>query len=314
MVKMPGQTYSDPLAPLTAAQAAVRDELVRDIRKLASEIGERNIWFYRNLAAASDFIEVSLAKAGYSVNRQTFCAEGKICSNFEAEISGMICPDEIVVVGAHYDTVFDSPGADDNSSGVAAVLTLARHFAGRECARTLRFVLFANEEPPFFQTNEMGSLVYAKSCRVRNDNIVAMLCLESIGYYSEQPNSQEYPFPYSYMYPSTGDFIGFVSNLSSGKLLHTVIDTFRRNCRFPSQGGAVPGLVPGVTWSDHWSFWQQGYPAIMITDTASYRYPFYHTPEDTADRICYDHLTRVVSGLQIIIAELLEPTTIDRRI
>jgi Zn-dependent M28 family amino/carboxypeptidase len=283
---------------------------VRDIRKLASEIGERNVWLHRNLAAASDFIEVSLAKAGYSVNRQTFCAEGKICSNLEAEISGMAHPDEIVVVGAHYDTVFGSPGADDNSSGVAAALALARHFAGRESARTLRFVLFANEEPPFFQTKEMGSLVYTKSCRARNDNIVAMLCLESIGYYSEQPNSQEYPFPYSYIYPSTGDFIGFVSNLSSRKLLHTVIGSFRRNCKFPSQGGAAPGLVPGVGWSDHWSFWRQGYSAVMVTDTAPYRYPFYHAPEDTADRVCCDHLTRIVSGLQTTIAELFELTTI----
>jgi len=310
MVKMPGRAYSGPLPPLTAAQASIRDELVRDVEKLAGEIGERNIWRYQNLAAASDFIEVSLTGTGYIVSRQVFQANGKICSNIEAEISGTRYPDQIVIVGAHYDTVFDSPGADDNGSGVAAALALARHFAGRQPALTLRFVLFANEEPPFFQTNEMGSLLYAKSCRIKNDNIVAMLCLESIGYYSGQPNSQKYPFPYSYMYPSTGDFIGFVSNLSSRKLLHTVIGSFRRNCSFPSQGGVAPGLVPGVAWSDHWSFWQQSYPAIMITDTAPYRYPYYHSPEDTADRVCYDHLTRVVSGLQTTIAELVEPSPI----
>ena len=309
MVKIPGRTYSGPLSPLTNAQELIRNELVRSVGKLAIDIGERNIWLCHNLTAASDFIEASLIGMGYSVNRQTFRVEGKSCSNIEVEISGTKHPDEIVVVGAHYDTVFDSPGADDNSSGVAAILTLARHFAGREAARTLRFVLFANEEPPFFQTDQMGSLVYAKSCRKRKDNIVAMLCLESIGYYTEQSNSQEYPFPYSYMYPSTGDFIGFVSNFSSRKLLHTVIGSFRRNCRFPSQGGVAPGLVPGVAWSDQWSFWQQGYPAIMITDTAPFRYPYYHTHEDTADRVRYDHLTRVVSGLQATIAELIGLTT-----
>ena len=305
MMKIPGRTYSGPLPPLTVEQASIRDELVSDVGKLASDIGERNIWFCKNLAAAADFIETSLTYGGYSVNRQNFYVEGKTCSNIKTEISGTERAKEIVVVGAHYDTVFDSPGADDNSSGVAAVLALARRFAGQRPTRTLRFVLFANEEPPFFQTKDMGSLIYAKSCKIRNDNIVAILCLESIGYYSEQPNSQEYPFPYNYIYPSTGNFIGFVSNLSSCKLLHKVIASFRRNCKFPSQGGVAPGLVPGLAWSDHWSFWQQGYPAVMITDTAPFRYPYYHGSEDTADRICYDHLTRVVSGLQIITAELI---------
>jgi len=299
------------LPPLTVKQASIRDELVCDVGKLASDIGERNIWSYQNLDAAADLIEASLTCGDYKVNRQNFFVEGKTCSNIETEIAGTERANEIVVIGAHYDTVFDSSGADDNSSGVAAVLALARQFASQRPARTLRFVLFANEEPPFFQTNKMGSLIYAKSCRKRNDNIVAMLCLESIGYYSEQPNSQEYPFPYNYIYPSTGNFIGFVSNLSSRKLLHTVIASFRRNCKFPSQGGAAPGLVPGVAWSDHWSFWQQGYPAVMITDTAPFRYPYYHRPEDTADRIRYDHLTRVVSGLQATIAEIIGPVTSD---
>jgi Zn-dependent M28 family amino/carboxypeptidase len=305
MVKIPGRTYSGPLPPLTVEQTSIREECVCDVEKLAGEIGERNIWSYLNLVAAADFIEASLTCVDYKVNRQNFYVEGKTCSNIETEISVTESDKEIVVIGAHYDTVFDSPGADDNSSGVAAVLALARRFAGQRHARTLRFVLFANEEPPFFQTKDMGSLIYAKSCRKRNDNIVAMLCLESIGYYSEQPNSQKYPFPYNYMYPSTGNFIGFVSNVSSRKLLHTVIASFRRNCKFPSQGGVAPGLVPGVAWSDHWSFWQQGYPAVMITDTAPFRYPYYHGPEDTADRICYDHLTRVISGLMTTIAELI---------
>jgi len=309
MVKIPGRTYSGQLRPLTVEQASIRDELVRDVGELASDMGERNIWLYESLAAAADFIEVSLTDVRYRTNRQNFCVEGKACSNIETEISGTERAKEIVVIGAHYDTVFDSPGADDNSSGVAAVLALARRFAGQRHARTLRFALFANEEPPFFQTNEMGSLIYAKSCRKRNNNIVAMLCLESIGHYSEQPKSQEYPFPYNYMYPSTGNFIGFVSNLSSRKLLHTVIASFRRNCKFPSLGGVAPGLVPGVAWSDHWSFWQQGYPAVMITDTAPFRYPYYHGPEDTAERIRYDHLTRVVSGLRATIAELIGPAT-----
>jgi Zn-dependent M28 family amino/carboxypeptidase len=287
MANIPERTYSGSLPPLTIDQTSIREELVCDIGKLAGEIGERSIWSYKNLVAAADFIEASLTDRGYKINRQNFSVEGKTCSNIEAEISGTEGAKEIVVIGAHYDTVFDSPGADDNGSGVAAVLALARRFAGQRPVQTLRFVLFANEEPPFFQTKDMGSLIYAKSCKIKNDNIVSMLCLESIGYYSEQPNSQEYPFPYNYMYPSTGNFIGFVSNLSSRKLLNKVITSFRQNCKFPSQGGVAPGLVPGVAWSDHWSFWQQGYPAVMITDTAPFRYPYYHGSEDKADRICY---------------------------
>jgi len=317
MIKMPGKTYGGPLPALTAAQASMREELVRDVGKLASEIGERNIWRYQNLVAAAHFIETSLAEAGppdgrqagYRISWQDFSVQDKICCNIEGQIVGARHPEQIVIIGAHYDSVFDSPGADDNGSGVAAILALARRFAGEKPARTLRFVLFANEEPPFFQTNEMGSLVYAKSCRAKGDNIIAMLCLESIGYYCEQPNSQKYPFPFSLMYPSTGSFIGFVSNLSSRKILRKVVTSFRENCKFPSQAGAVPEIVPGINWSDHWSFWRQGYPAIMITDTAPFRYPYYHTPEDTADRIDYDRLSRVVCGLGAVIAELVELST-----
>jgi Zn-dependent M28 family amino/carboxypeptidase len=309
MIKVPGKSYTGQLPPLTAAEVSTRDQLARDVEILACEIGERNIWQYENLTAAVDFIVSSLSSGGYKVNQQTFRVQDKACCNVEAVVIGTQHPEEIVVVGAHYDSVFGSPGANDNSSAVAATLALARCFADKKPARSLRFVFFANEEPPFFQTDEMGSLVYAKDCRAKGDNIIAMLCLESIGYYSDEPNSQRYPFPFSFMYPSTGNFIGFVSNFHSRKLLHTVVASFRQQCKFPSEAGAVPETVPGISWSDQWSFWQQGYPAVMITDTAPFRYPYYHEPEDTADKINYDHLARVVSGLECVIADLTEPAT-----
>lgn len=158
-------------------------------------------------------------------------------------------------------------------------------------------------------------LIYAKTCRAEGDHIIAMLCLECIGYYTDEPNTQKYPFPFNLMYPSTGNFIGFVSNFASRKLLHTVVGSFRQKCQFPSEAGAVPEAVAGVAWSDQWSFWQQGYPAIMITDTAPFRYPYYHEPEDTPDKISYDHLTRVVSGLEHVIADLAELTpAVDKNI
>lgn len=168
------------------------------------------------------------------------------------------------MIGAHYDSVVGSPGANDNGSGAAAVLALGRAFVGKKMARTLRFVEFVNEEPPFFWTEDMGSLVYAKECRDRGEYIVAMLSLETIGYYCDEPGSQEYPFPLNLAYPLTGNFIGFISNLSSGNLLRQAIVSFRSHTQFSSEGAIVPHLLPGIGWSDGRSFWQQDYPAIMI--------------------------------------------------
>jgi len=308
MIKMPGKTYIGPLPPLTSAQISLRDELLRDVETLAGQIGQRNIWNHQNLTATADFLETSLAEAGYKVRRQNYFVENLICCNLEAEITGTKQPEQIVIIGAHYDTVYDSPGANDNGSAVAATLALARHFADKKTDKTLRFVFFANEEPPFFQTEQMGSLVYAKTCRQKNENIVAMLSLETIGYYTEKPKSQTYPFPFNLIYPSTGNFLGFVSDPSSRKLLYTAVASFRKNCKFPSEGGAIPAIFPGIAWSDHWSFCKLGYPAIMLTDTAPFRYPYYHSEDDTPDKLSYDHLARITSGLYLLITDLTSPT------
>ena len=205
---------------------------------------------------------------------------------------------------AHYDSAPGTPGANDNGSAVASLLTLARRFAGQPQPRTLRFVFFVNEEPPFFQTAAMGSWVYAKECRRRHDRIVGMWSLETMGYYSDAKGSQHYPFPFSLFYPDTGNFIGFVANSQSGELLKRTIGGFRKHAQFPSEGVAAPDVVPGLGWSDHWSFWQEGYPAVMITDTALFRYPHYHEATDTPDRLDYDRLGRVVDGLTAVVRDL----------
>jgi Zn-dependent M28 family amino/carboxypeptidase len=290
MFKVPGKSFAGPLPPLSDDEVMLREELVVDVAKLAGEIGEKNIQHYENLAAAADYIRNSLTEAGYVVQLQGYEVQGVTCYNLSAEITGIKQPDRIVIVGAHYDSVWGSPGANDNISAVAA------------------FVFFVNEEPPFYHTDQMGSLVYAKECRARGENIIGMLSLETIGYYSERPNSQRYPFPFSLMYPGTGNFIGFVSNLSSRKFLHKVVGVFRKKCKFPSQAGAIPEFVSGISWSDHWSFWQEGYPAIMVTDTAPFRYPHYHGPQDTPDKIDYERLARVVCGLGAVVAESAQLT------
>jgi len=304
MIRMPGQSHQGPLPPLTDAQRTLEQELHSHVQTLAGQIGERNLFRHDRLVMAADYIRTTLAGAGYEVRRQPYEVGGKICENIEAEMRGREKPDDIVVIGAHYDSVQGSPGANDNASGVAATLALARAFADTTPARTLRFVLFANEEPPFFQTEHMGSRVYAKRSRERGENIALMLSLETIGYYSDEPGSQHLLFPLSLIYPSTGNFIAFVSNVENGFLVRQLVGSFRQQAQFPSEGGALWGLIPGVGWSDHWAFWEEGFPAVMVTDTAPFRYPAYHSHADRPELVQYERMARVVSGLQAVIAEM----------
>lgn len=303
-IKMPGKSHQGPLPPLTARQAALRDALQRDVARLAGGIGERNAREARNYAFAAQFLERSLATAGWQVQRQNFLVDRREFVNLEVELAGTDRAAEIIVLGAHYDSARGTPGANDNATGVAALLALARSFANSSPDRTLRFVFFANEEVPFFKTENMGSLVYARRCKARGEKIAGMISLETIGYYSDVRNSQKYPPPFNLYYPTTGNFIGFVGNVKSRALVETCVASFRRHARFPSEGGAIPGVFDGVSWSDHWSFWQVGYPALMVTDTAPFRYPHYHRATDTPDKVDYDRMARVVAGVEAVVREL----------
>lgn len=304
-IRMPGKSYRGPMPPLTVQETDLRDALRRNVEKLAGEIGERNIPRYRALAAAADFLESSLRDSSYEARRHGYEVAGMSCYNIEVEIGGSDRADEIVIIGAHYDSVQGSPGANDNATGAAAVLVLAGLFDGKKPSRTLRFVEFVNEEPPYFKSPAMGSLVYANDCKIRGEKIVAMLSLETIGYYTDERGSQHYPFPFSLFYPSIGNFIGFVGDTSSADLVRKVVASFRRHAKYPSEGGALPSAIPGISDSDQWSFWQRGYQAVMVTDTAPFRYPYYHTRADTPDKVQYDHLAKVVWGLQGVIADLV---------
>jgi hypothetical protein len=303
-VKMPGSSYSGPFQPLSAYEQEVSVNLKQQISMIAGKIGERNIWKYSNLKASSAYIEKVITELGYEVNKQEYEVEDLHVENLEWELIGAHHPEEIILVGAHYDSVLGSPGANDNASGVAAVLEIARLLKTETLSRTIRFVMFVNEEPPFFQTDKMGSRVYASRSHQRGEKIVAMLSLETIGCYYDAKGSQKYPFPFSFFYPDTGNFIGFVGNVSSQSLVREAIEIFRSNTEFPSEGIAVPSWIMGIDWSDHWSFWEEGYPAIMITDTALFRYPYYHSQQDTPDRIDYERMARVVAGISQIIRNL----------
>jgi len=303
MVKVPGASYSGALKPLTGEEQVIAGNLRRHVAAVASR--EHNFLKVAELEAAARYIEKALAGSGLTVATQHFVSGPAEVRNIEVEIRGGARASEIVIVGAHYDSVLGAPGANDNGSGVAAVIELARLFGGSGPARTLRFVTFVNEEPPFSHSDAMGSRHYTRRARERGENIVAMFSLETIGYYSEAPGSQRYPFPLGFFFPSTGNFVAFVSNLSSRALLHEALASFRRHAGFPSEGVAAPAFIPGVDWSDHWSFWQEGWPALMVTDTAPYRYPHYHSGEDTPDKVDYERLARVVTGLHGMLRELV---------
>jgi len=304
LTTMPDSSYSGPFQQLSDQEGLLRDSLRKHVVMLAGSIGERNIWHYSELEESANYIEKALKDFGYEIETQEFTVYGKTVKNLEAERIGVSMPEEIVIVGAHYDSFIGSPGANDNVSGVAALLEIARLLAGEKLPRTVRFVAFVNEEPPFFQTDNMGSRVYASRSRRRGEQIIAMLSLETMGYYSDAAGSQHYPFPFSLFYPNTANFIGFVGNISSRSLVQRAIAIFRSHTAFPSEGASLPGWIPGIDWSDHWAFWKEGYPAFMVTDTALFRYEYYHTEEDTPDKVDCSRMARVVTGIARVVAEL----------
>lgn len=303
-----GTSFRGPLPAMTAEQRAIAAELRRDVTALAS-LGARSTVFPEALHAGAAHVARELEAAGYRVTRQGFEADGIACENVEAELRGGSKPEEIVVIGAHYDSVDEGPGADDNASGTAAVLALARRFAHARPARTIRFVAFVNEEPPNFQTETMGSWQYAKRAHERGEKIAAMLSLESIAYYRDAPGSQQYPPPLSFLYPDRGDFIGFVANTDSRGLLRRALRTFREHAHFPSQGAALPMVIREAGWSDQWSFWMFDYEALMVTDTAVFRNPHYHRDTDTPETLDYDRAARVVDGLARVVDGLAHVVT-----
>jgi Zn-dependent M28 family amino/carboxypeptidase len=222
---------------------------------------------------------------------QSFMSGGRSVRNIETGRGEL-------VIGAHYDTVPGSPGADDNASGVAVLIELAR------MQLPARFVAFTNEEMPYFQSGEMGSHAWATRAKANGEKVKAMISLEMLGYYREERGSQQYPPPLSWFYPDRADFIAFVGDLGARSLVRPAIGAFRASTRFPSEGVAAPAAIPGVTWSDHWSFREQGFPAIMVTDTAFYRYPHYHLPSDTPEKLDYLRMARVTLGLAAVVKEL----------
>lgn len=302
-IRMPGQSYSGPLPETTEELENLAMRLHQHVYVLAGEIGERNYGKRPALEKAADYIEEQFKSYRYVPKTQIISNKG--FRNIVVDLYGKQYRDEIIVVGAHYDTAWMTPGADDNASGVAALLEIARMLNNKAQARSIRFVAFVNEEWPFFGGEEMGSRYHAKRARESNENIIGMFSLEMLGYYSDEPKSQYLPRPIRPFYPRTGDFIAFVSNVFSRSLLVNAIAEFRENSMFPSQGLAAPQwLVRAVRRSDNSSFWAYAYPAVMITDTANFRNWAYHNAADKHDTLDYDRMARVVNGVTVMLERL----------
>ncbi|HOW34851.1 MAG TPA: M28 family peptidase [Candidatus Omnitrophota bacterium] len=268
--------------------------LKRHVYILSSEIGERSFREYGNLEKASRYIVGQFTQLGLEVERQEFEVEGRKVCNIIARKTGTKSPGTIIVVGAHYDSYY-TPGADNNASGVAAVLELAAVIAKKEIADSVHFVAFVNGEPPFFQTPQGGSLVYIKSIQEKKGDIRAAIVLDSIGYYSNRL-SQRYPVGLGFFCPDKANFIALVGNTGSLKLMGSAETIFKKNISLPAQ--AVTGF--DFVRSDHWAFWKKGYPAILITDTGAYRNPDFYSLSDTYQMLNYRHMAQVVKAASLL--------------
>jgi len=299
-------TYSNAIDVMTTETITQAEDLKKHLYRLALEIGERNVFHPEALHEAEEYIRESWTGQGYEVLKQEYTLQGIRSANLEVNKIGTSRPDEIILIGAHYDSVIGSPGANDNGSGVAALLEIARQLRHVETQRSIRLVAFTNEEPPFFFTREQGSRVYARAIRKRGDDIRLMIALETMGYFRDEPHSQSYPPLFRHFYPDKGNFIAFVSNFRSRRAMRRLARAFRAESNFPLQQVATLSMIPGVGWSDHLSFWMHGYRALMVTDTAFYRYPYYHSQEDSADKLDYVRLAEVTNGLTTAIIRLAD--------
>ncbi len=302
-LKMPDHDYALLVPPLRGLDADLVQDLRADTFMLASTIGPRNRAYNpESLEHAAMYIEARLAHAGYDVRREAFQAGDAETRNLVARLPGTL--PGVIVIGAHYDSYMSSPGANDNASGVAVLLALARRMRQATPGFALQFVAFANEEPPDYKTIRMGSVTHADGLAARRERVVAMFSLESVGYYTDAARSQTYPFPLDLVLYDKGDFIGVVGNLQSLSLMRRFSTTFRRHSHFPLGGMSLPQWLPGVDWSDQWRFWKRGIAALMITDSAFYRDPYYHTQDDRPERLDYERMAHVVLGLEQTMLEL----------
>ena len=278
-------------------------ERLRDhVEHLATTIGPRSFRVPGSIERTIEYIEGAWKSLGYEVQREFYDALGDQATNLIVEWPGMSKSDEIILLGAHYDTVTTTPGADDNGSAVAVLLEVSRLLKGFQTSRTIRFVAFACEEPPYFNMGAMGSEYHARQCKARGDDIKAMLCLEMVGFFSDVPKSQtvpdQIPAVLRRFFPSRGNFLAAVGNLASAKLVWSFRRGFKRGTRLSLFSIPFPESIAEISLSDNRSFWSQGYPALMLTDTSFLRNPHYHRATDLPETLDYERMGQVALGVE----------------
>lgn len=295
------------LSEAKASMPEIEDKIKQHVKVLAADLGERNFIQHQNLERAADYIRKEFSSYGYQPQEQVYYIENKPYRNIIATKEGGSKKAQIIIVCAHYDSVWGSPGADDNASGVAGLLELARLINKAHLNKTIKFIATTCEEPPFFTTKDMGSFRYAQDAKRRGENIEGALSLEMIGFFSETKKSQNYPLGLNFFYPDKGNFIAVASNLNSHSLLKRIVKEFKRESKFPIEYLIAPiFFMPAISFSDHWSFWKFGYKAVMITDTAFYRNPYYHSQNDTFEKLNYQSISSLMEGLYKVLLKLAE--------
>ena len=304
-IVFPRQPLSGPVPPLDAEDLACAARLETHVRAVASR--PHNLDYPDALEAAAVYIETTLRGFGLVPQLQVFSVLGHDVRNVEVVIeppTGHAAEPGTYVIGAHYDAPDDSPGANDNGTGVAALLELARSLKDFAPTHRLRLVFFVNEEQPYGKTPDMGSYQHAKRLSDTGEPVAGMIALETLGHFSDEPGSQSFPFPFGLLFPNRGNFVAFIGMLPARALVHRALAAFRATTPFPSIGGVAPGFIEGIDLSDHWAYDHFGFPAMMVTDTAPFRNPYYHTPGDLPETVDYENLARVTRGLERTIRAL----------
>jgi hypothetical protein len=278
--------------------ASSEQALYDHVHALSVVIGSRSIREYGKIRQAEQYIRTFLDTQAIPSELQGYDHEGNRYNNVVVTLEGGSRREETIIIGAHYDTVSGTPGADDNASAVAVLLELCRALKDYRPERTLRLVFFVLEEPPAFMTPAMGSYVYAAQARERGENIVGMISLEMVGYFNDAEGSQAFPVPgLHWLFPDRGNFIGVVGNVPSRELTLAVAEALKAGSGLPVEHLVALPFIPGIGLSDHGSFWKMGFRAVMVTDTAFYRNPNYHSEKDTIGTLRFDKMSGLVRGM-----------------
>ena len=306
---MPGQSPAASTAPLTEEEHEVSDRLKEQCEELAHKIGQRSTIKMQGVDRAREYIEKRLGRSTLRAKPVPFNSRGEQGINLVVESEGMTAKDEILVVGAHYDTASYTPGADDNASGVSMLLEIARLTGSRGHDRTIDFVFFDRGSSRFSATDDSGSYAWAAEAQKQNLKVVGMLSLDSVGMFLDQPGTQSGPFPLSICYPDEGNFLMIASDFGSRQFVQACVQNFRAQSGVPCEGATLPSFLPWLAHSDHHPFRVHDWPSAIVTDTGSLRNTEQGQMTDTYDRLNYDRMALVTMRLAKVIERLAQKSS-----